>query len=47
MSMKLPGDSLLSFGAFSASVLQNLTQRLISFRKIIVVYIDKSSPKAL
>ena len=39
-------DSLLSFNAFSVSVLQNLTQHFIWLRIILVVFLDKSSPKA-
>ena len=46
MSMKLSCNSLLSFDSFSVSVLQNLTQRFISLRKTLVVFVDKSSPKA-
>ena len=44
--MKLSCESLLSFDAFSFSVLQNLSQRFISLQKTLVVFVNKSSPKA-
>ena len=44
--MKLSCDFLLSFDAFSVSVLQNLTQHFISLRKTLAVFDDKLSPKA-
>ena len=44
--MKLSCESLLSFDAFSFSVLQNLSQRFISLQKTLAVFVNKSSPKA-
>ena len=44
--MKLSCESLLSFDAFSFSVLQNLSQRFISLQKTLVAFVNKSSPKA-
>ena len=44
--MKLSCESVLSFDAFSFSVLQNLSQRFISLQKALAVFVNKSSPKA-